>query len=81
MDRFREQARVPDIEQFSACTNEARSSRQVVEGKTIGDAIGVQGTPTVIVNGWMLPAPPSPEHFDKIVNNINDGRAPIEDLY
>jgi protein-disulfide isomerase len=78
---FARQVSVPDIEQFDACVNDTRPLQRVEQGKTLGDAIGVRATPTIIVNGWMVPGLPSPEDFDEIVNNIVDGRPPTADMY
>ncbi len=50
---------------------------RVVEGETLGKKIGVQGTPTVIINGWRLGRPPSEAELDGMVKTILAGKSPV----
>lgn len=77
---FAKQVEIVDVEQFDACMNDGRSLQRIQQGRELGDKLGVRGTPTVIVNGWMLPVPPSSEDFDKIVTNVLDGRPPTANI-
>lgn len=71
---------VPDILQFEACVIATETSKSIVEAKVLAEKIAVKGTPTLIVNGWMLPIPPSLEQFDQIVRNVTDGKPPAQGL-
>lgn len=75
------QAGVPNLKDFDACIDDKESSNRVKEAKRSGDKMGVRGTPAVVINGWMLPIPPSLDEFDKIVNNISSGRPPAAGIY
>jgi protein-disulfide isomerase len=77
---FATQVGIPDIEEFDACVNDTGTMERVDRGKQLAQRFGVRGTPTIIVNGWKLPLPPSSEDFDKIVKNVADGRPPTEDI-
>jgi protein-disulfide isomerase len=70
---FATRAGVSDLQQFDACVNDTRSVERIEQGKKLGDEIGIQGTPTVLVNGWKMPGPPSYEHLDQIVQYVVDG--------
>lgn len=74
------EAGVSNIEQFDECVNDARPLTRIEQGKKLGDRLSVKGTPTIIINGWKMPVPPSPEHFDKILKNVAAGRKPMADL-
>lgn len=76
---FAVQVGVEDLDQFDACVINTDSSERVERSRRLADKIGVQGTPTIIVNGWKMPAP-SAEDFDKIVNNVAENRPPASDI-
>ena len=49
---------VEDTSEFGRCmAAEARPPR-IDAGRTLGSRIGIRGTPTVIINGWMFSNPP-----------------------
>jgi protein-disulfide isomerase len=50
---------------------------QLIEAKAAGDSVGLDGTPTIIVNGWKLTNPPTFEQFDKMVQAILRGKSPV----
>ena len=77
---FAKEARVPNIEQFESCMTEAQLIDRVEQGRRVGDALGIPGTPTFVVNGWMLRRPPSLEDFERIVSNVLNGRMPTAEL-
>lgn len=77
--KLAEEAGVADIGNFQSCLNGSESLQRVLQAKSIGEKIGIPSTPTIIVNGWMLPSLPSAENFDKIIDNVVDGRAPTTD--
>lgn len=77
---FAMQSGIVDISQFEACVNDTKPLERIEHSKKLADKFGVKGTPTVLVNGWMLPAPPSPENFDKIVQNTAEGRPATTDV-
>jgi protein-disulfide isomerase len=74
------QAGIPDVEQFDKCVADTRPLERIEQGKRLGQKLGILGTPTIIVNGWKLPVPPSLEDLQKIVENVLKGRPPAEDI-
>jgi protein-disulfide isomerase len=74
---FAIQAGVPDVKQFDVCVNDSRMLERIEQGKRMADRIGLRSTPTVIVNGWRLPLPPSADDIDKMIKNVMAGTSPV----
>lgn len=70
------QANVPDLEQFQVCVDSTERIERVVEGTRLASKFGVRGTPTLLVNGWLLPRPPNGEELDRIVRDVLKGGTP-----
>lgn len=68
-----------------SATNPARSKHymrmplvvRVERGRALGEALGLKGTPTVLVNGWRLPEPPDSVTLFAMAERILEGREPI----
>jgi protein-disulfide isomerase len=74
---FAREAGVPDIPAFEACARKTEPVPAIVSGEALAKALDVQGTPTVIVNGWRLGRPPSAEELDAMVKAILAGKSPV----
>jgi protein-disulfide isomerase len=70
-------AGVPDLGQFDACIKKTGPIPRVEEGRQLGTEIDVQGTPTLVINGWKLAHPPSEEELDAMVKAVLAGKDPI----
>jgi protein-disulfide isomerase len=70
-------AGVPDLEAFGACIKETSLIPRVEAGKQLGTKLQVKGTPTVIINGWMLGRPPNVEELAVMVKAILAGKSPV----
>ncbi len=70
------QAKVPNVELFQACVDSTQPIERVVQGTRLASKFGVRGTPTILVNGWLLPRPPSADEFDRIVREVLKGETP-----
>jgi protein-disulfide isomerase len=70
-------AGVPDLVSFDTCIKSSASITRVEAGKKLADELNINGTPTVIVNGWQLPRPPTPEQLDKMVKAVLSGKPPV----
>jgi protein-disulfide isomerase len=46
----------------------------------LAEQLDVQGTPTLIVNGWKLGRPPSEEELDRMVKAILAGKSPVSEV-
>jgi protein-disulfide isomerase len=77
-DEYATTAGLPDIPAFDACIKKTDPIPRVEEGKALGAKLDVQGTPTVIINGWMLGHPPSEEELDSMVKKILAGKSPVD---
>lgn len=63
---FAEEAGVSDTAQIAQCTKSTTSFSRIEAGLELGREIRLVGTPTVIVNGWILPDVPSVATIDSI---------------
>ncbi|MEX2610612.1 MAG: thioredoxin domain-containing protein [Gemmatimonadota bacterium] len=66
---------IPDTATFNRCAASDSHSEKITKGKEEGVALGVTGTPTVIINGWRLPRPPH-DSLAEVIEAILDGRPP-----
>jgi protein-disulfide isomerase len=70
-------AGVPDLGAFDACIKKTDPIPRVEEGKALGAKLDVQGTPTIIINGWKLGRPPTEEELDGMVKNVLAAKSPV----
>jgi protein-disulfide isomerase len=75
---FATAAGVPDLTAFDVCVKKTDPIRRVDEGKALGSKLDVQGTPTVIINGWKLGHPPTTEELDRMVQRVLAGKSPVD---
>ena len=52
-------AQVVDSTAFKACISRPENRSRVTRGRALGKKFGVNGTPTILVNGWRFHSPPS----------------------
>jgi protein-disulfide isomerase len=71
-------AGVPDMAAFDVCIKKTDPIPRVEEGKAWGAKLDVQGTPTVIINGWKLGHPPSEQELDQMVKRVLSGKPPVD---
>jgi len=69
---------VSDVDRFGRCVSEKAPVSRIEAGVALGQKLGVQATPTVIVNGWRYPIPPSEEVLTAAVDSIMAGREPFQ---
>lgn len=77
-DDYATAAGVPDMAAFHACIKKSDPIPRVEEGKALGDQLDVQGTPSVIINGWKLGRPPSQQELGQMVQRILAGKSPVD---
>jgi protein-disulfide isomerase len=68
---------VPDVAAFEDCIGSQDASSLVSKGKQLATTLNIQGTPTLIVNGWMLGRPPTAAELEDMVKAVLAGRAPV----
>lgn len=74
---FATEAAVPDSAAFEACIKRTEPITRITEGRALGNQLDVQGTPTIIINGWKLGRPPTLEELDHMVKAILAGKSPV----
>jgi Na+:H+ antiporter, NhaA family len=74
---FAAEAGVPDGDAFENCIRRTEPIPRVVAGRQLGKALDVQGTPTLIVNGWKLGHPPSEVELEAMVKAVLAGKEPV----
>ena len=74
---FAKQARVPDLESFDSCMSSQTPIERVEQSRRWADELRLKGTPTVIVNGWMLPTPPTAEGIGDMLDRVSGGKTPV----
>lgn len=57
-------------DQHLACLESPSAARRVEASVALGNALGVNMTPTVIIGGWRLSRPPNPVELDSIITAI-----------
>jgi protein-disulfide isomerase len=62
-----------DRDQFEQCLRSDKYAREVSENKEFGELLGVDGTPSIYVNGQKLPNPGSYSQFEEQVRRIAPG--------
>ena len=65
---------VRDTARFARCIQETGEMARVSEGRRLGEAIGVRGTPTILVNGWRYPRPPDHRQLTQVVSDALAGK-------
>ncbi len=67
----------PDL--FAACVASDAPKHRILAGLAIGKKFEIQGTPTVIVNGWRYANPTDvTADFGQTIELIRQGKAPFE---
>lgn len=74
---FASEAGVADSAAFETCIKRTDPIPRVTDGKALGNQLDVQGTPTVVINGWKLGRPPTLDELDHMVKAILAGKSPV----
>lgn len=65
---------------FERCTEENATPPMVVQGVNAGRALGITGTPTILVNGWRYPGMPADSEFVRVVEDLVAGKRPYPEF-
>lgn len=68
-------AGIADTAAIAECAGRTDTTRAIAAGLDFGTKVGVKGTPTILVNGWRLPRPPSAAQLDSIITRVQQGKA------
>jgi len=72
------EARVTDIAAFDSCMSSQTPLDRIEQSRRSADELRLKGTPTVIVNGWMLPTPPTVKDIDDMLERVASGNTPVK---
>lgn len=73
---FAASAGITDTTRIARCALGEVIPQFVEGGLEFGEAIGLDGTPTVLIGGWMYPEPPSRRELDQAITDLRNGREP-----
>jgi protein-disulfide isomerase len=76
-NEFATEAGVADGAAFDACIKRTDPIPRVADGKALGNQLDIQGTPTVVINGWKVGRPPTLDELDRMVKAILAGKSPV----
>lgn len=76
--RFANDAGVSDERAFLTCLREPGRPSLVSEGVSLAESAGIRATPTLAINGWVLPRPASKEELLAVIKAFLDGGNPFE---
>ena len=68
------EAGIPDLNEFTRCTASARELTRIKAGLEVGRAMGLRGTPTILLNGWRFPIPPTFVELESAITESLSGR-------
>lgn len=75
-ERFALEAGVPDTSAFKRCLAEDGVEEPVRRGRAWAEKLELTGTPTVVINGWLLPRPPY-TNLASVVDSIVSEEGPF----
>ena len=73
---FAKDAGIQDTLFIARCALATDPVDRIARGRRFGERIRLAGTPTVIINGWRYPYPPTVQDVDNAIDAVLDGREP-----
>jgi protein-disulfide isomerase len=70
---FAQASGVPDLEAFQACASKRDQVKSIEDGIAAARSLRATGTPTVIINGFLLPAPLDSTRLKQLVRTRSIG--------
>jgi protein-disulfide isomerase len=74
---FAVDAGVSDTATIAACANSPAVNPVIDSGRAYGSRLGVKGTPTLVVNGWVLSNPPDRVELLRIADALKKSDKPF----
>jgi protein-disulfide isomerase len=68
---------VPDLAAFDECTSRTESGNRIEQGRHLAADLNVRGTPTILINGWMINRTPSDAELEGMVKLVLTGHSPV----
>jgi protein-disulfide isomerase len=67
---------IVDTKAFRSCLTDSATAHRIDAQMALAERLEVHGTPTVLVNGWRYPLPPSKARLEQAIDAILRGDAP-----
>lgn len=74
---FGSEAVLPDVPSFVDCVTGSEELPRIAAGLELADRLRVTGTPTLMINGWLLRGIPSEAQFLAAIEAVKAGKAPM----
>jgi protein-disulfide isomerase len=71
-----EESGLKDSAAFAICLSRKRASALIDSGAVLGGRFNVHGTPTVFMNGWRFPNPPTVDELARVATALLAGKKP-----
>jgi protein-disulfide isomerase len=75
---YASEAGVSNLPTFEACLKRDDPRGLIGEGKRLATKLDVKGTPTLIINGWMLGRPPNEQELNQMVLRVLAGKQAVD---
>ncbi len=76
-ERLASDAGAADAPAFRSCLQEPTLPPLVAGGARLAETVGIRASPTVVVNGWVLPRPVSKDELRALVEALLDDQNPF----
>lgn len=70
-------AGITDTAAISRCAMDPSPVPRIEAGREYAQRVGATGTPTILVNGWRLPGPPTVRELQRVVDAVRRGEPPF----
>jgi protein-disulfide isomerase len=62
---------------FQTCLGSGDVEGRIQAGRSLADQLGITATPTVFLNGWRYPVPPTEVELSRAISAILNGAPPF----
>jgi protein-disulfide isomerase len=76
---YAQDAKVPNLTRYVRCVEAPGAFARIDSGLIMAERAGVRATPTVFVNGWRFPIPPTSSRLSRAVSDLLGGLDPVSD--
>jgi protein-disulfide isomerase len=74
--QYAAEASVQDTVAFALCARDTARVNRIEAGRSLGEAMNLQGTPAIVIDGWYFPRMPNDTQFGEIVKALKRGLPP-----
>jgi len=74
---FAREAGIRDTKGIAQCANDTTRLRRIDAGLAFGEKVGLAGTPTIIIDGYMVPGAMTVDRLRKVIQDVSAGKHPF----